>query len=158
MDMCPLHGMKPHPGGRRQGSVPVSSRYDSSSEPPAYQKSVFCQSTKDAFCWSEKRDSNPQHSAWEADALPLNYSRNVTYYTPRKSFLQAYFEKKCRRKPIFLFWRPAKKKKRREGRPTARDLFVGPPQAQIFEKGGQLRGAFLFQHAALGFRLVVIGQ
>ena len=25
--------------------------------------------------WSEKRDSNPQHSAWEADALPLNYSR-----------------------------------------------------------------------------------
>ena len=28
--------------------------------------------------WSEKRDSNPRHSAWEADALPLNYSR--VYY------------------------------------------------------------------------------
>ena len=25
--------------------------------------------------WSEQRDSNSQHSAWEADALPLNYVR-----------------------------------------------------------------------------------
>ena len=25
--------------------------------------------------WSGKRDSNPRLSAWEADALPLNYSR-----------------------------------------------------------------------------------
>lgn len=25
--------------------------------------------------WSGRRDSNPRHSAWEADALPLNYSR-----------------------------------------------------------------------------------
>ncbi len=26
--------------------------------------------------WSGKRGSNPQLSAWEADALPLNYSRS----------------------------------------------------------------------------------
>ncbi len=25
--------------------------------------------------WSGRRDSNPRHSAWEADALPLSYSR-----------------------------------------------------------------------------------
>ena len=27
--------------------------------------------------WSGRRDSNPRHSAWEADALPLNYSRSL---------------------------------------------------------------------------------
>ena len=26
--------------------------------------------------WSGRRDSNSQHSAWKADALPLSYSRN----------------------------------------------------------------------------------
>ncbi len=31
--------------------------------------------------WSGKRDSNPQHSAWEADALPLNYFRNTRIIT-----------------------------------------------------------------------------
>ena len=77
---------------------------------------------KRRFFWSEKRDSNPQHSAWEADALPLNYSRNVTYYTPRKSFLQAYFEKKCRRKPIFYF---GDRRKRKNG-----------------ERGGRRRGIY----------------
>ena len=29
----------------------------------------------EALDWSGKRGSNPRHSAWEADALPLNYSR-----------------------------------------------------------------------------------
>ena len=28
--------------------------------------------------WSGRRDSNPRHSAWEADALPLNYSRTAS--------------------------------------------------------------------------------
>ena len=27
------------------------------------------------FLWSGKRDLNPQPSAWEADTLPLSYSR-----------------------------------------------------------------------------------
>lgn len=27
------------------------------------------------FSWSERRDSNPQPSAWEADAIPLGHSR-----------------------------------------------------------------------------------
>jgi hypothetical protein len=27
--------------------------------------------------WSGKRDSNPQPSAWEADALPLRHSREL---------------------------------------------------------------------------------
>ena len=26
--------------------------------------------------WSGRRGSNPRHSAWEADVLPLNYSRS----------------------------------------------------------------------------------
>lgn len=29
--------------------------------------------------WSERRDSNPQHSAWEADALPLSHSRVLLF-------------------------------------------------------------------------------
>ena len=29
--------------------------------------------------WSGKRDSNPRHSPWQGDALPLSYSRiNIT--------------------------------------------------------------------------------
>lgn len=28
------------------------------------------------FMWSERRGSNPQPSAWEADAIPLGHSRN----------------------------------------------------------------------------------
>ena len=27
--------------------------------------------------WSGRRGSNPRHSAWEADVLPLNYSRST---------------------------------------------------------------------------------
>jgi hypothetical protein len=27
--------------------------------------------------WSGRRDSNPQPSAWEADALPLRHTRSV---------------------------------------------------------------------------------
>src|SRR6185312_4596177 len=26
-------------------------------------------------CWSGRGESNPRHSAWEADVLPLNYAR-----------------------------------------------------------------------------------
>src|SRR3954467_10909413 len=28
-----------------------------------------------AKCWSGRGESNPRHSAWEADVLPLNYAR-----------------------------------------------------------------------------------
>ena len=27
------------------------------------------------ICWSGKRDSNPRHSPWQGDAIPLSYSR-----------------------------------------------------------------------------------
>jgi hypothetical protein len=27
--------------------------------------------------WSGRRESNPRHSAWEADVLPLNYGRKI---------------------------------------------------------------------------------
>jgi hypothetical protein len=37
--------------------------------------------------WSGRRDSNPRHSAWEADALPLNYSRVGGRYWIRTSDL-----------------------------------------------------------------------
>ena len=30
--------------------------------------------------WSGRRDSNSQHSAWKADALPLSYSRDPILY------------------------------------------------------------------------------
>ncbi len=29
--------------------------------------------------WSGKRDSNPRPSAWQADALPLSYSRSLHF-------------------------------------------------------------------------------
>ncbi len=32
------------------------------------------------FFWSGKRDSNPRPSAWEADTLPLSYSRSMERY------------------------------------------------------------------------------
>ena len=39
-----------------------------------------------SICWSGKRDLNSRPSAWEADALPLNYSRveGVFYGTQAK--------------------------------------------------------------------------
>ncbi len=33
--------------------------------------------------WSGRRGSNPRPSAWEADALPLSYSRSPTYFSRR---------------------------------------------------------------------------
>ena len=36
------------------------------------------------FFWSGKRDSNPRPSAWEADTLPLSYSRSIERYMYRK--------------------------------------------------------------------------
>jgi hypothetical protein len=38
--------------------------------------------------WSGRRDSNSRLSAWEADVLPLNYSRlNRLYYAPPFNYL-----------------------------------------------------------------------
>ena len=45
----------------------------------------FLQSPAPTRCgwdWSGRRDSNPRHSAWEADALPLSYSRFITCLSP----------------------------------------------------------------------------
>lgn len=41
--------------------------------------------------WSGKRDSNPRLSAWEADALPLNYSRTARYHSILVSKNQSLF-------------------------------------------------------------------
>lgn len=43
---------------------------------------------REILFWSEQRDSNPQHTAWKADALPLNYARKK-----RKSLYQITFIK-----------------------------------------------------------------
>src|SRR5918992_1469282 len=37
---------------------------------------------KDRREWSGRRESNPRHSAWEADVLPLNYTRPSLAYIP----------------------------------------------------------------------------
>ena len=37
--------------------------------------------------WSGKRDSNPRQPAWEAGALPLNYSRAVCGYYYSANFI-----------------------------------------------------------------------
>ena len=40
------------------------------------------------FYWSGKRDSNPRPSAWEADTLPLSYSREssmIIFKTKKQS-------------------------------------------------------------------------
>ncbi len=39
--------------------------------------------------WSGKRDSNPQPSAWEADALPLRHSRVPIIITTSVTFCQS---------------------------------------------------------------------
>jgi hypothetical protein len=37
--------------------------------------------------WSGRRDSNPRHFAWEANALPLNYSRDALIIAPQAVFV-----------------------------------------------------------------------
>ena len=44
-------------------------------QPHQHRKKLSTSKTGEEFIWSGRRDSNPRHSAWEADALPLNYSR-----------------------------------------------------------------------------------
>ncbi len=44
-----------------------------------------------SFSWSGRRDSNPRHSAWEADALPLNYSRGNNVILPQKAAVRKMF-------------------------------------------------------------------
>src|SRR5271156_2988544 len=39
------------------------------------------------MCWSGRWESNPRHSAWEADVLPLNYARKLKDYCIFQSFL-----------------------------------------------------------------------
>lgn len=43
-----------------------------------------------------KRGIEPPNSAWEADVLPLNYSRNATYHTTDKMIFQVVKAKKLR--------------------------------------------------------------
>lgn len=51
----------------------MTERYEKS---PAIRLGIL-DGTQSIPTWSGKRDSNPRLSAWEADALPLNYSRTV---------------------------------------------------------------------------------
>ena len=44
-----------------------------------------------AICLSGKRDSNPRPSAWEADALPLSYSRILIMSTKNNKFTNITF-------------------------------------------------------------------
>jgi hypothetical protein len=46
--------------------------------------------------WSGRRDSNPQPSAWEADALPLRHTRSLRKLQGSK-----------RRKKIYPFFYPS---------------------------------------------------
>ncbi len=38
------------------------------------------------FYWSGRPGSNRRHSAWEADVLPLNYSRSYFFNNLRNTF------------------------------------------------------------------------
>jgi hypothetical protein len=40
-----------------------------------------------SFYWSGRPGSNRRHSAWEADVLPLNYSRNLFKYNDLKRII-----------------------------------------------------------------------
>ena len=48
-----------------------------------------------------KRGIEPPNSAWEADVLPLNYSRGKQYHITTKRFLQVVNEKKFEFRIIF---------------------------------------------------------
>ena len=61
------------PGSRRD--VTDYSTNDRRETASINRKSPVREMRVEALDWSGKRGSNPRHSAWEADALPLNYSR-----------------------------------------------------------------------------------
>ncbi len=43
--------------------------------PPHASADALCHAPED---WSGRWESNPRHSAWEADVLPLNYARDFS--------------------------------------------------------------------------------
>ena len=62
------HGLRSIVVGSRNGTLPHANK----------KKSYML-----FFYWSKRRGSNPQKSAWEADALPLGYSCKIkAVFTP----------------------------------------------------------------------------
>jgi hypothetical protein len=59
----------------RTGDSQKQSLWPSQNQLQKKQKGVGENSLTPCICWSGKRDSNPRPSAWEADTLPLSYSR-----------------------------------------------------------------------------------
>lgn len=61
----------------RQGCVDTRMEAAPGFEPGYEGFADPCLTTWLCRLWSGRRDLNPRHSAWEADALPLSYSRTV---------------------------------------------------------------------------------
>ena len=68
------------PGRMLSNKKPLRGYFCNLHIPPSGKPESVCVNCKKAvftaFYLSGKRDSNPRPSAWEADALPLSYSRN----------------------------------------------------------------------------------
>ena len=61
----------------RQGCLDIQMEAAPGFEPGYEGFADPCLTTWLCRLWSGRRDLNPRHSAWEADALPLSYSRTI---------------------------------------------------------------------------------
>ena len=61
----------------RQGCLDIKMEAAPGFEPGYEGFADPCLTTWLCRLWSGRRDLNPRHSAWEADALPLSYSRTI---------------------------------------------------------------------------------
>lgn len=63
----------------RQGCLDIKMEAAPGFEPGYEGFADPCLTTWLCRLWSGRRDLNPRHSAWEADALPLSYSRIIMF-------------------------------------------------------------------------------
>jgi len=63
----------------RQGCLDITMEAAPGFEPGYEGFADPCLTTWLCRLWSGRRDLNPRHSAWEADALPLSYSRIIMF-------------------------------------------------------------------------------
>ncbi len=61
---------------RAANSVDATSTLIGAAREPSRASRSLTARARDRAGWSGRRDSNPQHSAWKADALPLSYARD----------------------------------------------------------------------------------
>ena len=80
---CSTKALRTLPKSARTKDNAVHCRFSSSSHT---KKEVFL-----PLYWSGRRDSNPRHFAWEANILPLNYSRSYIYILIQTLFKGNYF-------------------------------------------------------------------